>query len=136
MAWKGSGITTFVRSLKGLKQLAPNVAEELADDIYKDLQQKYGRRLDPYGNRWRPRKIPQPWPLMKRSGRLYGSLNTAVRGSSIIATRKAPYARFHQTGTKHLPIRLVVPSAKRGIPKSWNKLFRRRVARQFKRFFK
>lgn len=134
-----AGITSFSRSISGISKLAEDVATDLAADIKDDLQKKYAAGKDPYGEAWTPRRKQQPWPIMRRSGALYRSLEASVNGPKIIVLRGrgAEYGAFHQRGTRRgLPVRLIIPINGRGVPDSWNPLFQKRVSARFKKLFK
>lgn len=135
MASWNAGISSFSRSVAGLKGLADKVAEDLQKDIADDLQQKFRSGKDPYGTAWKRRKHQYAHPILRKSGNLYRSLDVDTQGSKVIVKRTAAYGSYHQSGTKRLPIRLIVPIQARGTPTSWNPFFRKRVARQFKKLF-
>ena len=134
---KGGGIATFKRALVGLKDLPSVVLEDMSADIAKDMQSNYAQGKDPYGVAWKARKRAYPWPIMRKSGKLYRSLDITVSGPSLIVKRGngAAYGAFHQSGTKHLPVRLIIPNHSKGLPQSWRKFFHQRVAKRYKAMF-
>ena len=133
-----TGIASFTRSISGLSQLPAEVAQDLAKDITTDLQKKYASGQDPYGKTWPRRKNNYPWPILRKSGKLFNSLEVSVSGGKVIVLRGrgATYGQFHQTGTKHLPVRLIIPINGKGVPTSWNPLFLKRVQARFKKLFR
>jgi len=63
---------------------------------------------------WAPRSRPYPWPVLRRTGDLMGSL-TSLRGApnEIRPTfaqfgTAVKYAHFHQSGTSKMPSRKIV----------------------------
>lgn len=68
----------------------------------------------PTGNKWEPRSKPYPWPLMRRTGTLMGSLTSLFGPPNNIEDMSAEfgteveYAKFHQYGTSKMPARKIV----------------------------
>ena len=63
---------------------------------------------------WAPRRRPEPWPLMIRTGslmrslvNLFGPPNDIDLTSARFGT-KVEYAKFHQYGTRYMPARKIV----------------------------
>lgn len=137
MPMKGGGIATMKRAMAGLKDLPEKVLNDMADDIEKEMQSLYASGKDPYGSPWKARKKSYPWAIMRKSGKLFRSLKVSVEGTGLTVQRGAgaPYGAFHQSGTKNLPQRLIIPIHSRGLPLSWRKYFRTRVARRWKALF-
>lgn len=59
---------------------------------------------------WAPRKdTTKPHRLLILSQTLRKSLNSIAQGSGAAVVTDRPYARFHQTGTKHMVARPFIP---------------------------
>lgn len=63
---------------------------------------------------WAPRETPAPWPIMRKSGSLMGSLASLTGPPNEINAKNATfgtdieYAKFHQAGTFSMARRQVV----------------------------
>lgn len=63
---------------------------------------------------WEPRRDIEPWPLMRKSGKLAGDLSSlsgpanTIRPTSAEFGTNIDYAAFHQTGTFKMAARKVV----------------------------
>ena len=63
---------------------------------------------------WSPRTSDYGWPIMRRTGRLEESLVDLSGPATVITPKGArfgtdvEYAKFHQSGTRHMPKRQVV----------------------------
>jgi len=89
-----------------------------------EVRQQFSTEGRHAGTPWPPRKQTRPWPLLRRSDRLFLSLvkenNPAHVERLDVDQRGIPYllfgttvsyATFHQTGTRFLPARpLLTPS--------------------------
>ena len=68
----------------------------------------------PTGRRWEPRSRAYPWPIMRRTGTLMGSLTSLfgppneVNDTSAEFGTSVEYAKFHQYGTTKMPARKIV----------------------------
>jgi phage gpG-like protein len=63
---------------------------------------------------WEPRRQPEPWPLMRRTGSLMRSLTNLfgppndIDATSARFGTKVEYAKFHQYGTTKMPARKII----------------------------
>lgn len=63
---------------------------------------------------WQRRRRPEPWPLMRRTGKLLASLTSLFGPPNNIGMTEAEfgtnveYAKFHQYGTTRMPARKIV----------------------------
>lgn len=63
---------------------------------------------------WPERKYTYPWPILNKTGRMKDSsvqdakVWTHRGGEHVLQVTSTPYAKFHQYGTKRLPIRKFV----------------------------
>ena len=68
----------------------------------------------PTGRKWEARSKPYPWPLMRRTGTLMGSLTSLfgppneVEDTHAVFGTEVEYAKFHQYGTTKMPARKIV----------------------------
>lgn len=97
---------------------------------------------------WEPRKYKYPWPLMRKTNKLYRSLTNKTKAGGAIRVANAhfmefgtsvPYAKYHQTGTermgKHMVMRWPLTEVRKynrimqdylagKKPKGWRRFFR------------
>ncbi len=100
-----------------LRSLNRNLAEEAIELI----AQGFEKQSSPDGNRWAP-ITHRTGEILKKSGRLkssYKSGRVTARGFTISSS--VSYGTFHQTGTRHMPSRQMVPDGK--LPSSWERAF-------------
>lgn len=113
-----------------LRAVSINQAEEAIDLI----KQGFNAETDPYGDRWRRRKRENRRTRGRRV--LSGETNSLksgwkvvqVRADGFIVSASVEYALPHQSprrggpgGGLKRPRRMMIPSEKRGLPRTWNK---------------
>lgn len=116
LKWMGD----LERVLGRLDALPRKVAEKAAPAITKSLQQEFARGTDPYGRKWRKLATGKPSHLTE-SGRLRRGTRAAPlpgRRAGVRILLGAKYAVFHQTGTRKMPARRILPQ--RGMPAEWS----------------
>jgi len=106
----------------GFSDLTP-VMREIAEELLANWQLKWREEEDPYGEPWKPLK---PSTLKRRrKGKGSGPVAQILRDTGIMQDSFTPkadkesarigtyedgfYARFHQFGTKYIPIRRLLP---------------------------
>jgi phage gpG-like protein len=135
--WVG-GSATFARQLRGSKGAAKRVAKRVVKkgDIKAYLQKNYIAGKDPYSHTWKKRKGSYPWPIMRRTGQLYKSLKVGSTGPVVWVKRAGSGVDYHQSGTKYMAQRLVVPIVKKGMPKRIQKTINKEARIELQRLFK
>lgn len=121
-----NGLTTVINHPGVQAATDPNVMRErlgiLGRRYTRMVDQQFSAGVDPYGVAWVPSKKKSGKTLidtttMRRSFTFATEGNDTLRiGTSGPAGN---YAGFHQTGTKKLPRRLMVPIAEQGLPPVW-----------------
>jgi phage gpG-like protein len=109
------------RVLAQLDQLPRRVAEIAAPAITIELQKQFAQGRDPHGRKWRKLATGKASHL-EESGKLRSKTRAAPmpggrRGVRILFGSRARIAGFHQTGTKRMPARRILPD--KGMPASW-----------------
>ena len=115
LKWMGD----LERTLARLDVVPRRVAELAAPGITRALQQEFARGVNPYGRKWRRLATGKPSHLTE-SGRLRAGSRAAPLRAGRAGVRillGAPYAIFHQTGTRNMPARKLLPE--RGMPRAW-----------------
>jgi phage gpG-like protein len=87
--------------------------------ITKALKKEFASGNDPHGRKWKKLATGKPSHLT-----LSGKLRRGTRAAPMPGGRKglriilgAKYGAFHQTGTRHMPARRILPD--KGMPASW-----------------
>ena len=79
--------------------------QEAADYMLDEIDKNFSRRGAIFGATWRRRKRSYPHRLLDKSGRMRGDFKATVDSSKAVIRNTAPYFKFHQLGTKHMPAR-------------------------------
>ena len=105
-------------------QLRFEIADGMADAALGLVAETFGREADPYGNHWKPKKNPDGRPILRgKTGRLVQWRKQFVNQHGYRISSAAPYARFHQSGTKRMVARRMAPTGTR-LPAKWSSEFR------------
>lgn len=102
---------------------SPKVMFEIADtqaDIALGLvAEEFSRESDPYFRRWAPKKKPDGRPILRgETNRLVTWRKAFVNQHGYRVESTAPYSRYHQSGTKRMVARKMVPD--RNLPPRWS----------------
>lgn len=105
----------------------PGVAFQIADamtDVALGLvAEEFGHEQDPFGNRWAPKKKDDGRPILRgETNRLVSWRKAFVNQHGYRIASKAPYAKYHQYGTRKMVARPMVPN--RRLPARWASEFR------------
>lgn len=124
----GGRIGALVAKLEAMSH--PEWREGLARQMGEETQRLYKRdfdkQVDPYGKPWAPsfdvaseqynRKKRFTQKTLIKTGYLRASGEVEVVNSTGFRFRVyAPYGQFHQTGTRRIPRRMIVPSSALGL---------------------
>ncbi len=133
---------------KALEQLSANLAElsdvpsraarGAAARINVALQEQFDGEHDPDGRPW-AKLLPQTVRrkggdsrILQRTGEMREGTYARPSQGSGIEISSVEYASFHQTGTKHMTKRPVLP-AQDGLPDEWTEIVDDEVAKAFAR---
>lgn len=120
-----SGMQRLEENLARLAEVPSRATAEAATEITKELKKEFAAGRDPYGKNWaalRPSTIKRgrkPPPLTASGALRDGTEAVPMRGAGIMITVGEPYGVFHQTGTKNMVARPILPS--KSFPKTWLK---------------
>jgi phage gpG-like protein len=129
-------IASWRSAIIGLTTLTKDAMQGAVDDIRKDIARTHDAEKDPYGRKYARRKRAYPWPILHRTGHLARSFDINVRHlDDLQAVNTAGYATFHQHGTKVMAVRLVVPTARKGLPETWRKIIVKALQKRWKQNF-
>lgn len=112
------GLSAFAARLDVLAADAPRLlGEAVAEGVEQALAEEFAGEKGPDGSPWAKRIPPTgSWPILRKSGRMYGSRVVRVipRGSEF--TMDAP-AQYHQHGTSRMVARPPFPHG--SLPEPW-----------------
>lgn len=116
----------LAENLGRLTQVPSQVSAEVAEKISVLIDEQFAAGKDAYGQAWKPLKPAtiakgrRPPPLTD-SGAMRGAITVKPSsGAGIEISSPTDYARFHQTGTKYMVPREVLPDHA-NLPPSWQK---------------
>jgi len=116
------------KACESLQHALTEGAVAAAKETERLIAEGFKNEKSPYGRKWPARKDKLPHPILDKSGRLKRSWSVKAQGKRIlIRTYGVDYAKYHQSGTKRMPARRMVPEGK--LPPKWAKLIGARVAR-------
>lgn len=117
-----------IRSMGRVPALVSSAAAKVIEE---DMRQTYAAEQNPYGTAWaqRVREPKDGHPILFDTGKLEGSRKVTV-SKNVIFTKYTDYKSvFHQSGTKNMKQRLMLPTVARGLPARWKKA----IASMFKK---
>ncbi len=132
-----AALNRIAKSLRQLSRVPSQAASGAAPEIRKLLVQQFLTGTDPYGGRWASLsqatldKGRSPPPLTD-SGAMATLDVQPSQGAGITITLGADYSRFHQTGTRYMPARPILPD-QRGLPATWRRAIQDAADRSFER---
>jgi hypothetical protein len=99
------------------------IADTMADSALGLVAEGFGRESDPYNSRWAAKKRPDGRPILRgETNRLVQWRKQFVNQHGYRIQSLAPYSRFHQSGTRRMVARRMVPG--RSLPPKWASVFR------------
>jgi hypothetical protein len=127
----------FARNLRRLAEV-PSRASRASSEALRDLiRAQFVNEVDPYGNAWEPlaestiaRKYGDD-RILRRSDRMFNGLRVTPISGGGIRIELAPYGAFHQTGSKNMPARPILPMGT--FPKTWSDALKRAARGEVRR---
>lgn len=127
----------FARALRELAKVPAVVSREVAVGIRRQVKRDFAAGVDAYGRAYAPlapaslARGRTPPPLRKYARHVA----VAPLGSSGVAlTVSHPQAGFHQTGTRHMPKRVVFPDGP--MPAAWNDIVAKALAKHVRKIMR
>lgn len=128
-------LAAFNVKLKSMPKMLRNTSAEMLREAEALVDEGFEQRVDPAGKRWKRRKRSYPWPILNKTLKLRKGWKGGSNQHYFGFSTRVPWARFHQRGTRHLPVRAQVPSDK--LSAKWQKrlaqAYGRSAARHFSR---
>lgn len=121
------------QALGDLDSIPAQASAEAAREIERLIQDQFRSGTDPSGRPWKD-LASGGRSFLFRSGDLFGSIHVKPRpGAGVRVTVDAKYASYHQTGTKRMPARKILPEDE--LPESWELAIERAVENSMRRKF-
>lgn len=99
--------------------------QQFLDDVGQYFLDKaensFRKEVDPYGKKWQPlssatidqkQRLGYPLKILTRTGTMRSSVRYQVKKKSVQIVFDSSYATFHQTGTRKMPKRQILPETK------------------------
>lgn len=120
-------IETFVDlnpTLKQFKKLGGKLTNtqplmgEVGQYLVSTIDNSFRKEADPYNKKWQPlspatisekERKGYPLKILTRTGTMRSSVRYTVKNKSVQIVVDTSYATFHQTGTRKMPKRQIVP---------------------------
>ena len=84
------------------------------------ISQGFRFHRDPYGKPWAPQAREYGNRLMDRTGKMRKGFSVSQgrnKSTLVVIKNRQPYTKYHQTGTRSMPARKMVPDEK--MPNRW-----------------
>jgi phage gpG-like protein len=113
-------LADFKRAIETSPQVLDSISRNLAEETVGLIKDGFRREADPYGGRWKPKKIADGRKVLSgKTSRLKGGWHVASADRrGFVVAPAVDYATYHQSGTRKMAARPMLPDG-RGIPDSW-----------------
>lgn len=120
-----SNLNLWIKEMENLKKLVPNATSKLAPKISKLISTQVSNATDPDGKTWKKDKDGRQ-PLVG----IDQYVSVIALKESVKVNLSEP-ATYHQTGSKTLPQRKIIPD--NSIPTSWSNAINEVIEDEFKK---
>jgi phage virion morphogenesis protein len=112
------------KAIDQLSRMRP-VWRDIGEHLLRRADDGFRYERDPYGARWAPlaastlaqkRRQKRIMKILQSRGLMRGTLAYQAYENRVVIGFNAFYAAFHQSGTKKMPKRQLLPDAGRGLP--------------------
>lgn len=106
-----SGDEAVIKNLSKIAGKSKNLApafQQISSDMLKSHQINFQSHGTRFGSRWPARKYIYPWEILHKTGKLSRGFKNTSTNDSATVTNIVSYAKFHQLGTRKLPIRNLI----------------------------
>lgn len=117
-----AALAAFAEGLGRLGEVVEQTAREAAPKLAARVAAGFANGRDPYGVSWAPLSPAtlsrgRSAPPLTDTGAMSGSMRSIAGETQIVLSAPTRYASFHQTGTKHMPSRPILPGET--LPETW-----------------
>ena len=135
-----AGFADLTARIAELEGIPSRIAREVADGISAKLRAQFETSTDPDGRPWAP-LLPQTVKrkggdtrILRRTDAMSGATTAKPESGAGVEVISIDYAERHQTGTKHMVARPILPEGE--IPASWQSIISDAADRAFKKVLK
>lgn len=133
-----AGFRDLAANLAKLDGIPSRIAAEVAGEINASIQDQFSGGADPYGKPWKP-LLPQTVRrkggdsrILMRTDSLAGETTAKPAAGAGIEITSIDYGNFHQTGTKHMVPRKILPDGDE-LPETWTNAIQTATENAFKK---
>jgi phage gpG-like protein len=126
-------LNKLIDSLKSLESVAEKAAERTVPVIEKLLEREFIYTRSPNGRKWAPLKRDTGRPPLDGLKDYFIVTN---HKNTVYVGHEKPYAKFHQTGTRFMKARKMLPEKDLSKSKTWTNKINSTLNKLFKDIFK
>lgn len=113
-----SKLAKWAERLDGVPHVKRSILANVGEELIELIREGFDRQADPYGSPWAP--TVRGGRILRDRGHLSSSWHRKTLSSSqVVVGPGVEYARYHQTGTRRMPARKMVPDS--GLPAGWER---------------
>ena len=119
-----AGFRDLADRLDQLAAIPARISKPVAEAIDADLQEQFASGVNAYGNAWKPllpqtvRRKKGDTRILRRTDALSAATHAIAKDEGGIEIVSATPGDFHQSGTKHMVARKILPDGS-ALPKKW-----------------
>lgn len=105
------GAGAVIQNLDRINRQGQNLGpafRQIAGDLLKSHQMNFRSHGTRFGEKWAPRKRVYKWAILEKTGKMSHSFRGKSNSNSAEVTNVVSYAKYHQLGTRKLPIRNLI----------------------------
>lgn len=105
------GDEAIIKNLDRIAGKSANMApafSKISSDMLKSHQLNFQNHGTRFGSRWPARKHVYPWEILHKTGTMSRSFRGTSTNNSATVTNTVSYAKYHQFGTRKLPVRNLI----------------------------
>lgn len=131
-----AGLRDLAARMKDLEGIPSRIAKRVSADINEELTNEFEQGVNAYGNAWKP-LLPQTIRrkggddrILRRTDELSSKTRARPTAGAGIEIETLDYNEKHQTGTKHMAARKVLPDGS-ALPRSWQESIKNATSEEF-----
>jgi len=136
-----AGARDLADRLAQLAKIPSRIAAAVADKITEALREEFDSGSNAYGNPWKP-LLPQTIRrkrgdarILRRTDALSAATVAKPRGGAGVEITSLDYGSFHQSGTKNMVARKIMPDGS-ALPPAWSKAIQSALDEEFEKVLK
>lgn len=131
-----SQLSRFADKLEKATDAKRDILRSLAEESITLTADTFKAQRGPYGGKWKAKKRPDGRAILTGpTGVLRNSWHLSVGHDWFRIAAGVAYAKYHQSGTRKMVARVMLPLKARGIPPKWMRAFRSTVDEALRTLF-